>query len=252
MSYRQRDLATAKKCAEKARELRPRDPEILNLLIMCEPTGPDKASQKIQRYLEALELDPENANIYNNIGAQHLKMKEFAKREECFRKALFFEPSSKLFAKNLLIAVKHRDVVYRVCAPKDFLIKVASLVSRIGKQKLFVYLVMIPVWLVTFRFVACGLIFWCILVWPLVKVYEYLTIGDIRARAGELGARKGGLLGYRTWSLKLRLFLFAFILISFWATIGAFFKSKVLSFRKCKGVGSNRSFSLPCDRAFPW
>jgi len=67
---------------------------------------------------------------------------------------------------------------------------------------------------------------WFALVWPLTKVYEYLTIGDIRARAGELGVRHGGFLGYRKWPLKVRLSIFAVFLISFWGGVAFFFVGK--------------------------
>jgi hypothetical protein len=63
---------------------------------------------------------------------------------------------------------------------------------------------------------------WFALVWPLTKVYEYLTIGDIRAQTGELGVRRGGFLGYRKWPLKVRLSIFAFVLVSFWGALAFF------------------------------
>ena len=72
MSYRQGDLATARKCVAQARELNPRDADILNLAILCESNGPESAEQRISQYQEALGLDPENANIHNNIGVQYL------------------------------------------------------------------------------------------------------------------------------------------------------------------------------------
>jgi tetratricopeptide (TPR) repeat protein len=218
MSLSQGDLAAAKKWAGKARELLPRNPIVLNLLIMCEPNSPESAEHKIRQYEEALELDPESANIHNNIGAQYLDgLKDYAKAEECFRRALFFDPASKVYRKNLFITVKQRDLVYRaLCAPKDFLFKVASFFSRLRKESMLLYILLIPIWLIAFRFVLGGLLLWCMFVWPLMKVYEYLTIGDLRARAGELGARRGGFLGYRKWPLKLRLSIFAFLLVSCW------------------------------------
>jgi Flp pilus assembly protein TadD len=224
MSYRQGDLATAKKCAARARELNPRDANILNLAILCEPNGPETAKQKIQQYQDALALDPENANIYNNMGAQYLnKLKDYAKAEECFRRALFFEPASKMVRKNLFFTVKHRDLVYRIlCTPKDRLFQVINFFGRMRKQNLLLYILMIPLWLLAFRFIIAGLALWFALVWPLTKVYEYLTIGDIRARAGELGVRRGGFLGYRKWPLKIRLSIFAAFLISFWGGLAFF------------------------------
>jgi len=224
MSYRQGDLTTAKKCAERARELNPRDANILNLVILCEPKSQGTATQKIHQYQEALELDPENANIHNNLGVQYLdKLKDYAKAEECFRRALFFEPSSKTFRKNLFVTVKKRDLIYRIlCTPKDWLFQIWNFFARMRKKNILLYILLIPVWLLTFRFILGGLILWFALVWPLTKFYEYLTIGDIRARAGEFGVRRGGFLGYRQWPVKVRLSIFAVVLISFWGALAFF------------------------------
>jgi Flp pilus assembly protein TadD/uncharacterized membrane protein len=222
MSYRQGDLATARKSVARARELNPRDADILNLAILCEPelTG----AAKIRQYEEALGLDPENANIYNNMGAQYLdKLKDYAKAEECFRRALGFDPASKMFRKNLFITVKKRDLIYRVlCTPKDWLFAAINFFARARKKNVLLYFLMIPLWLLAIRFILGGLASWFALVWPLTKVYEYLTIGDIRARAGELGVRRGGFLGYRKWPLKIRLSIFAFLLASFWGGVAFF------------------------------
>jgi tetratricopeptide (TPR) repeat protein len=228
MSYRQGDLAGARKSVARARELNPRNADILNLAILCEPNGPETAEKKIQQFKDALALDPENANIYNNIGAQYLdRLKDYAKAEEYFRQALFFNPASKMFRKNLFITVKKRDLIYRVlCAPKDWLFRVINFFGRIRKQSLLLYLLMIPIWLFLFRFILAGLALWFGLVWPLTKVYEYLTIGDIRARAGELGARRGGLFGYRQWPVSVRLSLFAFLLVLFWCDVALVFFSE--------------------------
>jgi hypothetical protein len=49
-------------------------------------------------------------------------------------------------------------------------------------------LLLIPIWLLVLRFVLVGLLLWFMWVWPLTKVYEYLTIGDIQARAGVSAA----------------------------------------------------------------
>jgi Flp pilus assembly protein TadD len=225
MSYRQDDLITANKCAARARELNPLDANILNLAILCEPKGPEYAREKILKFEEALALDPENATIHNNIGAEYVhRLKDYAKSEESFRRALFFQPTSEIFRKNLFITVKHRDLIYRVlCTPKDWLLWIVIFFGRLRKRNLLLFILMIPLWLLVARYVFVGLIFWFALVWPLTKVYEYLTIGDIRARAGELGVRRGGFLGYRKWPVKVRLLIFAGILISFWGGLALLF-----------------------------
>ncbi len=220
MSYDQGDLVTGKKCAEKARELNPVDPDILNLLILCEPDSPAASETKIRRYEEALSLDPENAAVHNNIGAQYLSLKDYEKAEEFFRRALFFSPADKLFRQNLFLTLKHRDFIYRaLCAPRDFLYHLLSGLRYLGQKSILLYILMIPVLLFVFRIVLGGLLLWFMVVWPMTKVYEFLIIGDIRAQAGEVGARRGGLLGYRKWPLRLRLGLFAVCLVSFWGTL---------------------------------
>ena len=246
MSYRQGDLTTAKKCAERARELNPRDANILNLLILCEPKSQGTATQKIHQYQEALELDPENANIHNNLGVQYLdKLKDYAKAEECFRRALFFEPSSDTFRKNLFVTVKKRDLIYRIlCTPKDWLFQAWNFLSLARKKNVLLYILLIPVWLLTFRFILGGLVLWFALVWPLTKVYEYLTIGDIRAQTGELGVRRGGFLNYRRWSVKVRLSIFAFVLVSFWGAVAFFFMSDSPLADKELGSGNFGEFLL--------
>jgi hypothetical protein len=90
------------------------------------------------------------------------------------------------------------------------------------KKNILLYILLIPVWLLAFRFILGGLVLWFALVWPLTKVYEYLTIGDIRAQTGELGVRRGGFLNYRQWSVKIRLSIFAFVLVSFWGALAFF------------------------------
>jgi Flp pilus assembly protein TadD len=220
LSYQQRDLVTARKSVQRARELNPRDADILNLAILCGVHGSD-ASSVIQEYEQALALDPENANIYNNIGAQYLdKLKDYPKAEEYFRRALFFEPASTTFRKNLFVAIKHRDPVYRVLtAPRDGLLEAAAFYRR---MPVVARLVAIPIWLLAIRVIIGGLILWFAFVWPMKKVYEYLTIGDLQARAGEIGARRGGFLGYRKWSLRARWSIFGFLLVSFWGGMAWF------------------------------
>lgn len=234
--YRSGDLGSARKYAEKARELAPRDADIINLLAMCTPKNQAGNSLRLQQYQEALELEPENPQVHNNLGVYYLNAdKNYAKAEECFRRALFFDPSLNVARSNLFITIKHRDTVYRVlCAPKDFIFQVFALARR----NRLLYFLTLPLWLVAVRFLFGGLALWFMLVWPTVKVYEYLTIGDIRARAGELGAKRGGIFGYRRWPLRARLSIFAVLLCLFWGTIAA------LAFRSAEDVGIFLGFTV--------
>jgi hypothetical protein len=110
-------------------------------------------------------------------------------------------------------------MVYRVmCAPKDFILQSFN-AGRRRRQNFLLYILTIPVWIFAFRFLLVGLVLWFLFVWPMIHVYQYLTIGDIKAQAGEIGARKGGLFGYRRWPLHLRLSLFGLLLLSFWGGV---------------------------------
>lgn len=228
MFYRQGDHASAAKYAQRARELNPRDADIVNLLALCTPNDPALAAQKLRQYEAALELDPENAEVHNNIGAYHLNVtRNFALAEEWFRRALFFNPASQTARSNLFIAIKHRDQFYRLLRmPRDGLLQGFSFMRKARKKSVWIYFLLLPLWIVAFRFIIAGLILWCLLVWPLIKVYEFLTIGDIRARAGEVGSRRGGFLGYRKWPLRARLSIFGVCLLCFWGTLVWIFCAK--------------------------
>ena len=218
MLYKQGDTVSARKYAEKALELAPRNPDTINLLALCTPKGPGSAAKVLQQYREALALDPEKPVVHNNIGVYHLNVdKDYTAAEECFRRALFFDPSLRIARTNLFVTLKKRDKVYRLLTvPKDYIFRLFSLKSLRGRQGRVMYVGALIFWILAFRFVFAALAIWFLLVWPMVKGYEYLTIGDIRAQAGELGARRGGLFGYRRWPLRLRLGLFAMLLILFW------------------------------------
>jgi len=221
MFYRQGDKASARKYAERARELDPRDADVVNLLALCAPSDPASAALRLRQYEEALELDPENAQVHNNIGAYHLNVtRNFELAEAWFRRALFFDPSLKTARRNLFLTIKHRDKVYRIlCAPRDWLLQGVGLMRKTRRQSLFVWLLMIPLWVFAFRFVLGGLVLWCLLVWPMMKVYEFLTIGDLGHHAGGVGSRRGGFLGYRKWPVNVRLGIFGVCLVSFWTVV---------------------------------
>ncbi|MGH7978342.1 MAG: tetratricopeptide repeat protein [Limisphaerales bacterium] len=214
MLYKQGDSRAALKYAEKARQLDPRNASILNLVALCSPKDRVNASRRLEQYHEALALNPENAEIHNNIGVHYLNFKDLAAAEASFRRALFFKPTMKVARKNLFLVLKRRDKVYRaLCAPRDLVL--ATLWRRPRNWRLYLLLVL-PVAFLVFQYFIALLGLWCLFVWPMVKAYEYLTIGDLRAQAGDIGAKRGGLFNYRLWPLKLRLGLFGLLLALFW------------------------------------
>jgi len=221
MCYQQKDLVSGRKYAERALALAPRNAGILNLLALCGGRDEGNGAVQLRRYEEALELNPESPEVHNNIGVHHLNVgRDYAAAEACFRRALFFDPTLKVARANLFLALKHNDRWYRwLCAPKDLVFRIYRFLRAKRRENFLVYLLILPVWFFLCRPVLALLLLWLLLVWPLVKVYEFLIIGDLRAKAGELGARRGGFLGYRRWPLRWRLGLFGAVLLAFWGGI---------------------------------
>lgn len=219
MLYRQGDTKSARQYVEKARELAPRNASVLNLLALCTPKTKATYSERLEQYREALALNPESPELHNNVGVYYLNIKNYAAAEENFRRALSLKPTMKIARTNLFLVLKHRDVLYRVLtAPRDFML---GWFAGVRKRPVLVvlYLVSLPIWVIFFEYVAALFGLWCLFVWPMVRVYEYLTIGDLHAQAGDIGARRGGVFGYRRWPLQLRMSLFGLLLAAFWGGI---------------------------------
>lgn len=221
MCHAQHDLKNGLKWAQRAHELAPGDPDIVNLLLLCggEPESGARGMETV------LALDPEHALAHNNLGVEYLQQEDYARAEECFRRALMLQPTHKEVRRNLLITIKHRDFVYRVlCAPRDFLFWLCKVTfGESGGERNAVERAMgILVWILIWKFVLVGFLLWLGFVWPLVKLYEFFVIGDLKKKAGEIGATRGGLLGYRRWPLALRLLGFALGTLGFWMILYRF------------------------------
>lgn len=219
MCHLQHDTPNALKWATRALELAPNDPDVVNLYAVCggQLGAMGNSTEAV------LAIDPEHALAHNNLGTDHLNAGDYRKAEECFRRALAIDPMLRIARENLLHAVKHRDTVYRVlCAPRDFLrwITRKALGKKGQKRNIAVFAVGIVLWILVARFVLVASVLWLVLGWPMLKFYEFLVIGDLRKKAGEIGTKRGGFLGYRRWPLGLRLAIFGAGLAGFW--IGAY------------------------------
>ena len=188
MRYKGGALEAAAKHARRSLELQPDDPNTLNLLALCEgKRGPEQ----LRQYLRALELDPENESIHNNIGTYYLDVdRNYPAAEECFRRALMFDPANKTAQKNLFLVLRKRDpTLPRLQFPGVMVDRLRWGNSRHGM--IATRLGLVALWLVLGRLLLVILVLWLLFVYPLIKVYEYLTLGDIHARAG-LARRAAG------------------------------------------------------------
>src|SRR5678815_4791904 len=74
MCYRQGDRESARKFCSHALELNPQNSVFLNLAILCEPADRSNVEEILAQYQKALEVDPTDAFVHNNIGACHLDL----------------------------------------------------------------------------------------------------------------------------------------------------------------------------------
>lgn len=217
MRYKHGALDIAARHANRALELAPHDSHIFNLLALCE-RGDGKA--RFAQYQRALELDPENGTVHNNLGIYYLNVgQDYARAEACFRRALQIDPGDETAQRNLFIVLRHRNWLYRALrSPLTMVEKVSW--ARSGQSTL-TRVALVGLWLMAGKILWGIVIFWCALVFPVQKAYEYLTLGDIRAAVGIPGARRGGLLGYRRWPFAVRLGIFVALMALFWAGVYA-------------------------------
>ena len=195
MRYRHGARGMALKHARRALELAPNDADILNLIALCEPVEP---KQQLARYQQALELDPENAIIHNNVGTHYLNAeKDYRGAIEAFRRALALNPKNRTAQKNLFIAMHERDPLHRaLLSPSRFVARFNWNLGKPGFQRVLTTVFIKP-WL-SLVLIAVGLP-WMMFSLPLLVAYEPLLAHDIEVQAGLISARRGGWLGFWRW-----------------------------------------------------
>ncbi len=215
MRFQRGDHEAAARYGQRALELAPQSADTINLLALCQKTD---ARTRLAQYERALALDPENAMVHNNVGSYYLYAEKDPKRAlESFRRALQFDPSNQTAQRNLLAALRECDPVYRALRlPRALL---SLLYWRrpgsgwVGRALAILCCVRFGV----FVLLAYGL--WLIVGAPLLKGYEFLTLRDVRARAGVPGARRGGLWGFWRWPFAVRFGLYAAAVALFWSGV---------------------------------
>jgi hypothetical protein len=218
MCHLQHDASNALKWATRALELAPAESDVMNLYAVCggRVATSDNAIKAV------LALDPEHALAHTNLGIDHLDSGNLLEAEGCFRRALAIDPTLKIAKENLLLTIKRRDLVYRIlCAPIDGLSWIVrkTLGEEGRRRNVGVVVIGAIFWLLVARFVIALAILWMAFGWPMLRFYEVMVIGDLRKKAGEIGATRGGWLGYRRWPSGLRLAIFGAGLVGFWAGV---------------------------------
>jgi tetratricopeptide (TPR) repeat protein len=145
----------------------------------------------IQRLEKALALDPENTDSLNNIGVHYLDgMKDPQTAETYFRRALAIDPNQKESRHNVLTAIRRQDPLFRfLYFPLD---KGVMLIVRFfqicwAKKWPIIFLLFAGKYLVV---LGAGIfILWCVLFYPLIFAYRWMTLIDLRRKSNDLSLK---------------------------------------------------------------
>lgn len=217
--HQHQDKASGLRWATKAHELRPNSSHVLNLLAICQPDTAAGRALRAKYTADALALHPNSAELLNNQGLISLNERRYAEAEALFRRSLAIDPRSKIARSNLLRAIRKRDPIYRIISAPIAGYAALQASRRSSGGRIVYWVLFLLIVFTGFGSLVCLLVvvILCLLL-PVVKLYEYITVGDLRAQAGEIGARRGGFLGFRRWPFAARISLFAAATLVFWFT----------------------------------
>ncbi len=211
-------------CAEKAGALVPEDSRLIDIRTQAGgmATGKEKLppQEQIKRFTEILKKNPEDDYTHAQIGCVYFNdLKDYAKAEEHFRRALSLDPEDKTNQALLLKALRKRDLILRLLwAPFDF----AALGLKVFEwawEKKWPLIFLIPVAkFIIVPAMALMLIFFT-LFWPMAKVYEWLTIVEAHKKMGKITLYRGPFARIHRLSFPVRCSLFAGIFVIFWSFI---------------------------------
>jgi len=224
MRYRQGVLEAAEKHAKRALELQPDNADTINLVAICQRNNP---RGQLEQYQRALEIDPENAIVHMNIGVYYLNAAhDYAAAEAAFRRSLAIDPTDRTAQKNLFAVLRLRDPLYRVLTWPRTLLWRTSWARR--DVTTLVKIGLLVLWLTIGRYFLALFAVWLLLVWPLVKAYEYLTVSDIRGKAGIAGSRRAKWRDFHRWPLAARLGVFGLLVVCFWGGMFWLYESRLV------------------------
>ena len=214
MRYRQDRFTEAARHARHALELEPNASHVVNLLALCEPW---QLRDELTAYQRALELNPESSTVHNNLGVYYLNVVgNHAAAADAFRQALRIDPQNQTAHSNLAAVFRKRSTLYQLLRLPMNALRCSRALWRTRHWLGIVLLVIF--WgvgaRVTWPLLAVGLV----LLYLPSKVYEALSVGDLRAWMGVPGARRGGFLGCHAWPFAARMLVFVlFIALHWWA-----------------------------------
>ena len=191
-----------------------------------EDGGPKNYEQRLEILDQALQDDPEDADVWDDRAELLLLMKRYEEAEDSARQALMLDPQNGWYRKTLYSILKRRSLIYRILRwPGDLVRQGFAWIDRsswtfwiilcllgVGSRLLIFLLVLGVVWLTCF--------------FPVLKLYEWMTIAELRREAREVsvGRRRGN------WFFRLpafvRIGLFVGLAGGFWYALYRIFDTE--------------------------
>ncbi len=194
-SYNRKAYKKAKQYVVSASQLDPTDADIINLSILIDEQLDEydmtPANEYIDRLKKALELEPENTDVLNNIGVHYLDgLKDPVTAETYFRRALVIDPTLEESRKNVLTAIRLQDPLFRILYfPFD---KGVMLILRFfqicwAKKWPIIFLIFVGKYLLVLG--AAIFVLWAIFFYPLIFMYRWMTLVDLRRKSNDLSLK---------------------------------------------------------------
>ena len=238
MRYQQDQFTEAAQHARRALELAPNASHVVNLLALCEPGDRRDALEGYQR---ALELNPESSTVHNNLGVYYLNVaRNHAAAADAFRQALRIDPQNETARSNLTAVFRKRSTLYQLLRMPANALRWSLALWRTRHWIGIVLLVIF--WVVGARVTWPLLTLSLVLLYLPSKVYEALTVGDLRAWMSVPGARRGGFLGCHGWPFAARMTAFILFTAAYWWALYALMHTASFLWlaRKVPGVELDR------------
>ncbi len=193
--YIRNEYEIAKEYITEAIRLDPNNSDFLSLEILIDEQRYDydkfPAKEKLHKLKNALSLDPENTSVLNHVGLVHLDdLNDPQEAETYFRRALHIDPTVKETRKNVLRSIRGQDILFKLLYfPYDYI--VLKIVGSIewGWRVKWRLLILVPVIQYLIPIGVMTFVFWGIFFYPLIIIYEWMTIIDLRRQSGDLSLK---------------------------------------------------------------
>ncbi|MCW1921999.1 hypothetical protein OKA05_05510 [Luteolibacter arcticus] len=214
--------AEARKHIERARELAPEDPDIVNLYIRLHAAMDNSGRESWRRLREfeaALALDPGNASLHNSIGDVYLdELENPSKAEEHYRMALRAEPGNREYQKDLFNAVARGSLVYCLFSLPSRVFESLRRGLGVLRDHPWIAIFLLAAFKILLAFVA-WLVVATVLLWPGCKVYEWFVVSELRGGSSTSVPMLSLWLKIRRYPLWLRFGTFLLLSCLLWGLL---------------------------------